>query len=239
MINFIICDDNDYFRKNIESIVDKVMMNNKLAYKKHAFEDYNKKFLRIMNERFPCKIYILDIEAPTYSGIDVARMIRNTDVDSIIIFLTSHDELGYTILKNEFMFLSFICKYDDYEDKLYASIKRAITIVGKKSVIRFEEHGVLYTIPMKDIMYITRDSVDRKSLIKTDYSEFRVNKSLSEISDMLTTDFKQSHRACIINMSRVVSVDTRNRTIVFDNGSKSDLLSRNYKKGVLEDATIE
>ena len=110
----------------------------------------------------------MDIETKNSSGIDVARKIREKDVDSIIIFLTSHDELGYTILKSEFFFLSFICKFDNYESKLESAIKKALNILGKKNIIRFEDQGALYTIPANDILYITRDSIERKCVINTD-----------------------------------------------------------------------
>ena len=176
------------------------------------------------------KIYILDIETPSASGIDVVRKIREKDIDSLIIFLTSHDELGYTILKSEFMFLSFICKFDDYEKKLTASIKKAIRIVGEKQSLRLTDHSVVYTIPLSDILYLYRDSVDRKTIIKTDYSEFRVNKPLSELIQLLNGSFKHSHRSCIVNMDRIISVDKKNNVIMFDGGETIDMVNSDFKK---------
>ena len=79
-----------------------------------------------MKSKIPSKVYILDIEAPSGSGIDIARMIRQRDIDSVIIFLTSHDELGYTILKSQFMCLTFISKYDNYVGNLKSALKKAV-----------------------------------------------------------------------------------------------------------------
>lgn len=230
MINFIICDDNKKINENINKIVDKVMMKTKLEYHKHNFLDYNKEFFKVMKQKMSNKIYILDIETPSASGIDVVRKIREKDIDSLIIFLTSHDELGYTILKSEFMFLSFICKFDDYEKKLTASIKKAIRIVGEKQSLRLTDHSVVYTIPLSDILYLYRDSVDRKTIIKTDYSEFRVNKPLSELIQLLNGSFKHSHRSCIVNMDRIISVDKKNNVIMFDGGETIDMVNSDFKK---------
>jgi DNA-binding LytR/AlgR family response regulator len=232
MVNFIICDDNKAIRSNVISIIDKVMMKNQLMYKTHVFEDYDDLFYRTVKSKKSCKVYILDIETKTSSGIDVARYIREKDVDSIIIFLTSHDELGYTILKSEFLFLSFICKYDDYENKLKSSITKALDILGQKNIIRFEDQGALYTIPANDILYITRDSIDRKCVVKTEYAQFRINKTLTEMLEMVDGRFKQSHRACIINMDRVRVVDYHKKNIIFDDASSIDLLSASFKKEV-------
>lgn len=233
MVSFIICDDNKKINQSINEIVDQTMMKNKIPYRKMSFLDYNAEFMHVMNDKLPNKIYILDIETPTTSGIDIVRRIREKDFNSIIIFLTSHDELGYTILKQEFMFLAFICKFDDYKNKLAQAIKKALQIVGQKRILNINDKGVVYNIPMDDILYITRDSVDRKCVIKTEYTEFRVNKSLTAIFDELSDKFKYSHRACIVNMKRVRIIDKKNKEIVFDTKTKIDLINDEFKKGLV------
>lgn len=233
MVSFIICDDNRVINENVVNVVVKTMMKNKIPYKKYVYFDYDKSFMKVVDEKLPNKIYILDIETPSASGIDVVRKIREKDMNSIIIFLTSHDELGYTILKYEFMFLAFICKFDNYEDKLEEVIKKALKLTGQKLVLSMNDHGTIYNIPQDDILYITRDSVDRKCIIKTDYSEFRVNKSLSELLEQLGESFKQSHRACLVNMNRVRVVNKKKKEIVFDNGEMIDLMNDEFKKEVV------
>lgn len=232
MISFIVCDDNLMIRKNIENIILKKMMKNDFAYKTYIFDDYNDNFSKIINQKLPNKIYILDIEAPSNSGIDIARAIRHKDLDSVIIFLTSHEELGYMVLKSELLFLTFISKYDQYEENLEKAIGKAIELVGKKLYIRLEDRGVVYTIPLNEILYITKDSQERKTIIKTDYTEFKLNKTLLEVTELLDENFTQTHRACIINKMRVRSVDMKKKLITFDDGSQITLLSDNYKKGL-------
>lgn len=230
MINFIICDDNKIIEKNVEEAIDKVMMKNKLAYKKHAFLDYNDAFFDVLKEDLTAKIYILDIETPSESGIDVARKIREDDIDSIIIFLTSHHELGSVLLHDEIMFLTFICKFDDMEKRLISAINSAIKMTGIKKAIRFEDRGVIFTIPLNDILYITTSTVDRKTVIVTNYNEYKTRKTFNELCKMLSDDFKQSHRSCMINMKSVVKVNKKKNEIEFNNGLKIDLLSDSYKK---------
>lgn len=232
MINFIICDDNDKILLDIKKIIDVFMMKNKSEYKTHIFHDLDDDFMKIVKEPLSFKIYILDIETPSRSGIDVARTIRKKDVDSIIIFITSHEELGLALLKNEIMFLSFINKFDNYEDRLVTSIKKALEILKRKNIIRFEERGVLYTISMNDILYITRDSVERKCIIKTDYAEIKTYKPLSSVEKLLDNRFIKTHRACFVNKERVAKIDKIRKTILFDNGIIVNLLSDKYRKEV-------
>ncbi len=232
MINFIICDDNEKILFDIKRIIDVFMMKNKAEYKTHIFHDLDDNFMKIVKEPLSFKVYILDIETPSRSGIDVARIIRKKDVDSVIIFITSHEELGLTLLKNEIMFLSFINKFDNYEDRLVTSIKKSLEILKRKNIIRFEERGVLYTISMNDILYITRDSIERKCIIKTDYAEIKTYKSLSSVEKLLDNRFVKTHRACFINNERVAKIDKIRKTILFDNGTVVNLLSDKYRKGV-------
>ena len=78
-------------------------------------------------------IYILDIEIPdSISGIDIARKIRKKDWNSIIIFVTSHVEMGYEALKAQIMLLDFICKQNDCSNSLIKTLKKAINKVNDK-----------------------------------------------------------------------------------------------------------
>lgn len=229
-INFIVCDDSVMTLKKVNRIISCAMMKNKLAYKTYLFEDYDKKFMEIVDSPIANKIYILDIETPSRSGIDIARRIRNNDVNSIIIFLTGHEELGLTILKNELLFLSFINKYDDYEARMIKSIKKALELLKVKNIVRFEERGIIYTICLDDVLYITKDSVDRKSIIKTIHTEFKTHKSLTELKKLFGDKFIKTHKSCIVNSDRVACVNKPKKLIKFNNGETIDLLSSKYKK---------
>lgn len=233
MINFVICDDNEKILQKVIEVVQKSMINSIYEYKIHDFKDYNSKFKNLVKEKLPNKIYILDVETPSESGIDMARLIRKDDVNSVIIFLTSHNEVGSLLLKEALMFLTFICKYDNAEERLSKSIKKALELVGKQSAIRFEDHGVLYTLPVKDITHIYTDTIERKIIINTDYAQFKISKTLTEMEEMLPKQFKHSHRACIVNTDRIRIIDKSKNIIIFDNNQETEYLSKSFKKELM------
>lgn len=232
MINFIVVDDNKKFLDMMCEIITKSMMKNKFNYKTHSFIEYDSDFYDIMNSNLSNKIYILDIETREASGIDVARKIRKHDIDSIIIFATVHNEAGLILLKDDLMFLNFICKFDDFENKLSNSINKALEFIHHKIYIRFEDRGTIYTIPLNDILYVTKESNDRKSIIKTYSSEFKVNLSLKDIVEICDNRLVQTHRSCFVNMESVRVIDKHDNVIFFDNGLSIDMLSSTYKKGI-------
>jgi len=229
MMNFIICEDNQNDRNMTRQVITKYMMKNEIDYKIHVYDDYDSNFIKVINRRLPFKIYILDIETPSGSGIDMARIIRNKDVDSVIIFLTGHDDLSKVVAKKDFLFLTFINKFDDAESRLASAIDKALQVVKAKKTIRFKDGGVIYNINLDDILYVTKDSVERKCIVKTDYSEFKVSKSLTEIIKMLNDNFVKTHRACVVNTKRIASYNKPKRVITFDNGEIVDIVSTRFE----------
>lgn len=232
MYNVIICDDNIKDRKNVEAVVTSFFEKQDIHCKVYTYTDYNNEFNKVIKSSLSHKIYLLDIETPTRSGIDVAREIRISDVESVIIFLTAHDELGNVVLKDDLMFLSFINKFDNFEDRLNKCLKKSLQIYKHKSTIKLSEKNITYTINLDDVLYITKDSYERKTVIVTTYGEIKTSKSLNNIIKLLDNRFIQTHRACYINSDKVSNIDKTNRLIKFSNGESTDLLSDRFKKRV-------
>ena len=229
MINFIICDDKKEFIDEILNVIDKVMMNNIQAYEKHIYNEYGKDFINIMNSDLSWKIYILDIEVKDKSGIDIARKIREKDIESMIIFITAYyEKYLQDIIKSKFMFLDFINKQGNYKNELKLTLKDALKNIKKKNIIRFKSNGIIYTLSTDDILYICRDK-DRKCTIKTKSNEFTVSKTLIELYELLDQTFVYSHRACIVNIDRIEIYNKKEHTIIFDNGESIDLVSNKFK----------
>lgn len=235
MINFIICEDEPKIRKSVRETIIKTMMQNEEEYNITEFETYTKEFINLANNKNENKIYILDIETPTYSGIDIARLIRKHDYTSPIIFLTAHEDLGYVVLKSEIMTLSFISKFDNYKTKLKKSIVKAVSILSSKKHYTFIYKSVKYNILLTSILYVYYDNFLRKVKIVTDQNEYHLNQSLKQIMLELTHSFKQSSRNCIINMNRVKEINFKDMLITFDNNKTIKHISQSMKSELLDD----
>lgn len=229
MLNFILCDDDKNFCSKVKEIINKYMLKTKYEYKIHTYYDYDSSFEKIVKSKISFKIYILDIETPSSSGIDIVRKIRKDDINSVIIFLTGHEELGLSILKNEFCILTLINKFDDCEERLKSSISKSLQIINKKTLLRIKERNITYTFNLESILYIAKDSIERKTILNTDYGEYKINKTLKEIASMIDGRFVKTHRACYVNMDRVLLIDKKNKKITFDNKSDINLLSDIYE----------
>ena len=232
-MNFVVCDDDIFFRKKIVKVIDKILMNDDINYKINEFNSYNKDFERIINKGIPT-IYILDIEIKnSISGIDIARKIRKNDWDSIIIIVTSHNELSYQVMKAQIMLLDFISKFDNFEGNLKIAINKSLELVNKKKIIKVESKGISHIVYLKDILYIERDTVDRKCFINTSYGIVPINKSLNDLKNELGDNFYLCHRSCLVNIKNISKIDWKNNIIYFNNKS-INLLARDRKKGLKE-----
>ncbi len=167
------------------------------------------------------------------SGIDVARIIRKTDYSSVIIFLSGHDDLSRIVAKKNIMSLNFINKFDNLEHNLKYSLDLALSVVGKRRRVKFESRNVIYNIALDNILYVTRDTLSRKSIIVCDNNIYEVYINLKNVVGKLGDDFVQTHRACYVNKNRVKVINYKEKYIMFDNSKMIDLVSKKYVGGVV------
>lgn len=230
MIKFVVYDDEEVFRSNVVNSINKVVDKNKIDYKIEEFSKYNSRMQKVIEEDCP-KIYILDIEIPNgLSGIDVARKIRVDDWNSIIVLVTSHVDMGYDALKAQIMLLDFISKYDECNRNIERTVKKALLKIDNKKVLIFESNDITYKVYTDDIVYIVKDTIDRKCVIKTVYNEISINENISTLFDMLDNRFFMTHRSCIVNTEKIDKIDWKNNIVYFKNGFNTDYLSRDRKK---------
>ena len=232
MLQFIIFDDNKVIREKVSKVITKLMLPTDIEYQTKEFSQYDKSFSQFIEKKGEKKIYILDIEVNSFSGLDVARKIREKDWESIIIILTAHYELAYDAFKNRLMLLDFISKFDNYEQNLYDVLKLALKASHVKKRFSFKFNRMAYKVDYDDILYIVKDTGKRNTVLKTYSKEYLLSLSLSEIMTMLPDNFIQTHRACIINKDNVKIIDFKENVITFVNNEKITMLSKTYKKEV-------
>lgn len=233
MITFVLYDDKVEILDKFEKVIIKLLDKTNIEYRIEKFKSYTKKFGDIIKDTTSSKIYIMDIEIPdSYSGIDVAKRIRRTDWDSSIILVTSYIEMGYEALKAQIMLLDFISKFNDCDNNLTKALNIAIKKINDKKTLIYESAGMTYRLFTDDIVYIVRDSVERKSTITTTYNEFSAPDTIPELLEKLDSRFFMTHRSCIVNTDLIKNIDWKENIINFKGGKSTDYLSRDKKKGL-------
>lgn len=234
MINFVIVEDDLNFQKAIKEIVTKELFKVNEDYQIILYDRLNKKLKDVIENDKNRKVYIMDIElANSISGIQIAELIREEDWDSEIIFITSHDKMFESVYRNVLMVFDFIEKFHNMEEKLAKDIKKIIS--KKYDIGRFHYQNSKIDIQIKysDILYVYRDTFERKSTIVTKNNVFYINKSLNDIKNNLDDRFKFVHRACIVNTEHITTYNWAKGFFILDNKEKVDLLSKKYKENII------
>ena len=233
MVRFIICEDNKDFREKIASIVNKVMMPYNYEYKISKFEEYNKDLediILIKNER---KIYILDIELPEISGLEIASEIREEDRESDIIFITSHPECQNDIFYSRLLALDYINKDRLWADRMENTLIYILKLINKKEVLSFTFNYNSYRLPIDEILYIEKVQDNQKCTINMeDGSKYEINDTISSLKNKLGPNFYQSHKSCLVNIEKIKRINYSDNTITFITGQNVYLLSNRNKKGL-------
>ncbi|MBQ6495137.1 MAG: response regulator transcription factor [Bacilli bacterium] len=235
MLRFIICEDKKQYQDKISVIINKVMMPYNFEYKISKFTEYNEELSKIIKNENEQKVYILDIELPEISGLEIASEIREEDLDSSIIFLTVHPECQNDIFYSRLLAIDFINKDKLWQDRFEETIIYTIRSLDKKRVLSFEFNHNSYRLPMRKILYIEKIQDNSKCrIVMEDDSSYEINQSISNLVKILGPSFYQSHKSCIVNIEQIKKINYADSTITFNNGKTVYLLSSRNKKGIRE-----
>ncbi len=217
----------------IYKVVNDFCLNKRINFEIHIFKNYDNNFFDIVRQKLDNKVYILDIETPSGNGIDVAKKIRNKDLNSFLIFISSYTAKYINqVVSSDTMFIGYISKRKNYHEELLKKLKKIFKLGFQKNIIRFKDQGIIYTFDMRNIIYIEADSKKRRSIIHTQSGKTEVRLTLKKLMQVLDYRFEYSHRSCIINHEQVFYIDTIVKIIKFKNGTTINLLSDSFIKKI-------
>lgn len=231
MIKFIICEDNPITLEQLGQTVTKAMMKHSVEYKVYKFTGYNDELKELIKEEEIIKIYILDVEIPIVSGLEIASEIREIDDDSNIVFVTSHPECQDDIFYSRLEATDYISKRNRCQERLCSTIEHIMTKMYRKKYLSFSCNHVYNRIILRDIDYIEKYPTQNKCIIHlTNGDEKYIKETLTTLEEELKPLFLRTHKSCLINLSNIKYVEYSNHTIYFKSGYSTDLLTPSSKK---------
>jgi DNA-binding LytR/AlgR family response regulator len=207
-MNVIICEDTKEDAAVLHSHIQKYFKSincpvNIIAYNNgdSFLEDFEAKKLSNI------QIVFLDIYMPGINGINLAKKIRRTNDEIVVVFTTMSDNHaldGFAVSA-----LQYLLKPVDYLQvestlskciKLFADSLRFIAVLSGRLTVK---------IYLKDIMYI--EVFNSTILIHTVSETIKSYLSLSELEKQLEgSTFLRTHRSYVVNMCYINDMDTNN-----------------------------
>jgi DNA-binding LytR/AlgR family response regulator len=203
-IKIAICDDEHKQTEYIKMLVSKWANVNNINIMLEMF-DSAENFKSAWNENKIFDILLLDIQMRGQNGVELARELRGTDEDLIIIFITAITDFisdGYEVSA-----LHYLIKPID-TDKLYAVLNKALKNLTKNNSAIFlpieSESGIMRVLT-DDIIYA--ESFDHFLEITTIAGEkLTVKMPMYELENKLENNFKRCHRSYIVNLKYIKKI---------------------------------
>ncbi|MDR3239532.1 MAG: LytTR family DNA-binding domain-containing protein [Clostridiales bacterium] len=221
MLGVICCDDDRFMLDMSVKMARRCIKENGLdANLVCATTDY-REALRFIEKNPSAYLYFLDIDfgKSSLNGVDIAKVIKKAEPRSKIVFVTSHADMGMSVLKSGVEAFGFIEKAAN-ESKMFIGYKKYISLalenaaltVGNTSndgyiqlLVGIDEY---VSLPVSQILYVEADkSVSHFVCYHTvDGSSVSVRDTIENVLNILGGNFIKSHRSVIINKNYVVSV---------------------------------
>ncbi len=143
-------------------------------------------------------IFLLDIEMPNMSGMELAKTIRDKNDTAVIVFITGYADYiaqGYDVSA-----LHYLMKPVD-KQKLFAVLDKARGVLGKQETcLVIETAGQTHRVPLREIRYIEVSGNYATVHAKEDIT---VKKTLSDLQTQLDERFVKTGRSFVVNLSYV------------------------------------
>lgn len=151
MIRIALCDDDPHFLQHLHQSVDLWFKERQIVF--YCAEYLSAKALLDSVDTTGFDVFFLDIEMPEIGGMQLAKQVRDTLSDAVIIFLTSHDELapdGYRIQALRYLMKQTWKKYLD--EALQAAVAQLEKL--ETGSLTVSHYGSIQRVPYRDILYI-------------------------------------------------------------------------------------
>ena len=233
LVSFVVVEDNKLHMNNTKTIIMNYMMKNNYDFDILEFSKVDNKFDKLIKSEDNF-IYILDFELTDTNAIEVARNIRKYDWTSPIIVFTVNGGMAYETFKQRLQILDFVSKQFEAEKNLFELFDICFKQLKVRNAFKYKVGKLDYNIDYDKILYIYKDTSERKSVIITDNNKYILPITLKEIFKLLSKNFAFSHKSCIVNTKRVDAYDWVNGKIIFDDGKEIMFLSKTHKKELVD-----
>lgn len=205
MFNVSICDDSKYDIDKIKNVLGMFSKRKHVELSISEFSNPEMLMYEIEDGKI-ADIFILDVEMPDMDGFELADKIRKYTETSVIIFLTSHDEMASMGYKSKA--LRYVIKLNlerDIEEALESAVAEISSADDK--TITLHRYNDYWRIPYKDIICVSR--ISRQLVITTRLlGEITDNRGIKEFFDLLEDNrFLFIDRSCFVNIDYISQIN--------------------------------
>lgn len=227
-LKILLCDDNPLFLESLRTNIRNILNTHKIGAVIHNFTYAEEIPAQLLSS---CEVFFLDIDfhEREYSGIDIARKIRQSNPDAVIVFVTNYIEFapdGYEVQAFRYVLKNKInLKLEQYLSQIVTKLK------SMQEMIQISISGEIMTIPLADILYIEANK--HKVLIHVQKSatqpitSYCFYATLSNIEEQLSEKgFLRIQKSYLVNMRKLMKFSCSEA--ILENGTTLRVSEKNY-----------
>lgn len=182
--------------------------------------------------------FLLDIQLEDYSGIELAKSIREIDKYKLtpIIFITAIPTRELMAFKEIHCYDYIVKPFTEKEvrEALETIINHGMKTENKLKTLKIIQKSYTYILKQDEIIYI--ESKNKDLLLVTVNEEIKLsNYSIRKVLEELDTNFIQCHRGYIINIEYIRRIDHRDNTIKLRGTDELIPIGRKYRENLRND----
>ena len=205
-LNIAVCDDEAKILEEIASFI-------KQEFPQSKVQAYSSGDTFISSSQERPDVLLLDIDMPGMSGMEVASLLAQEKAQTLIVFVTAHDELVYDSFKyHPFAFVRKKFLADELRNVLNDCKKE---IEGRNRHFVFQTASKTINLSQSDILYF--ESQANYLAVYTKDGEYRLRSTMTNIENELQNgDFLRIHKGFLVNLEHIKIL--KSDTLELDNG---------------------
>lgn len=195
MLHIVVCDDEAAFAQDLTRKIEALPAFSPRSMRVRCLTDP----AALPGE--PCDLLFLDIDLGAVNGIDVARALRRTHPDTVLIFVTNYKEYapeGYEV--NAFRYLA----KGELEGKLAPYLEDALALCcARRQTVELVCGGEPVSVPVPALVYIESHGRDQHLHLQGGQRDHLVtHTTLAQLETMLAEQgFLRLHKSYLVNMA--------------------------------------
>ena len=219
-----ICDDESKILEEITSFIEKEFPSARIK----SYSD-GTSFISSGEER--PDVLLADIDMPGMSGMDVAATLASENAQTLVVFVTAHDELVYDSFKyHPFAFVRKKFLEEELRSVLSDCEKE---IENQNKRFTFQNASTLVNLAQSEILYFEGQA--NYLAIHTTGEQYRMRSTMSAVEEELKNNgFLRIHKGFLVNLEHIRILKTEE--LELDNGEVLPIgksYSESAKKSIL------
>lgn len=216
-MRIVACDDEAFWLKGLEPLLDELGRKYKLQFELKLFTDGGECYEYLLHNA--ADVVIMDIFLEQETGVELVRRLRQQGFKFKLVFLTTSNEFANESYELD---ASYYLLKPLKSEQLEAALKRC-GVFEQEEYITFDAGTELVRIKPQDIIVV--EVQDKYCYIHTVTKTYKIYSSINKISEKLTQDyFLFTYRSVLINMHYVEHMSSK--SFLLTNGFEAPIRVR-------------